>query len=44
MMMDLAQIEEVFSDNKISVGSTKISFLITIGNSSEIPRYAIQAI
>ena len=31
MMMDLAQIEEVFSDNKISVGSTKISFLITIG-------------
>lgn len=31
MMMDLSQIEEVFSDNKISVGSTKISFLITIG-------------
>lgn len=30
-MMDLAQIEEVFSDNKISVGSVKIAFLITIG-------------
>lgn len=30
-MMDLEQIEEVFSDNKISAGSIKIAFLITIG-------------
>ena len=30
-MVDLGQIEEVFSDNKISVGRTNISFLITIG-------------
>lgn len=30
-MMDLAQIEEVFSDNQISAGSVKMAFLITIG-------------
>lgn len=30
-MIDLAQIENIFSDNKISTGSVKIAFLITIG-------------
>ena len=30
-MIDLSQIENIFSDNKISVGSVKIAFLITIG-------------
>lgn len=29
--MDLSQIENIFSDNKISTGSVKIAFLITIG-------------
>lgn len=30
-MIDLEQIENIFSDNKISTGSVKIAFLITIG-------------
>ena len=30
-MIDLSQIENIFSDNKISTGSVKIAFLITIG-------------
>ena len=30
-MIDLAQIENIFSENKISTGSVKIAFLITIG-------------
>ena len=30
-MIDLEQIEKIFSDNKISTGSVKIAFLITIG-------------
>lgn len=30
-MIDLEQIENIFYDNKISTGSVKIAFLITIG-------------